>query len=442
MFQFDFITAINQWLTFYIIFPSIFGLGIYLSIRLRWIQLTQIPQGFRNLLSKCESSEGSISHYEAVSAVLAGNLGTGNISGMAVALATGGPGALVWMWLMAFFGAIIQYVSCFLGVKYRQKNETGELVGGPMYYLNKGMGSPRLAKTFALMVILGAFTAGNLVQVNSVSLPLQRLNIDPLLFGSLVAILVGVVLLGGLQRFARLASSIVPLMAVLYLGTALTILALHIDAVIPAFGTMLSAAFSSESLAGGAIGFGMMKAISAGFSRGIFATDAGTGMAPILQSSARTQDPHAAGIVALVAPLIVMVVCTVTGLVLIVTGAWNTPGMQSTNLCLYAFETGLGSQIGAYIVMVSLMLFAYTTILAWACCAERAVEYLWGSASISIFRYIFIALVPIGALMHVTVVWVLADIAMSGMVITNLIGIAALSAAAIRSPPHHVKRSF
>lgn len=419
--------SFNEALTFFFVFPAIICLGIYLTVKLRFVQITKLRMSFVSLLRKDSGCQGNISHYQAIASVLAGNFGTGNISGMAVAITTGGPGALVWMWMMAFLGAAIQYASCILGVKYRKRNVDGEYVGGPMYYLRDGLGYKKIAGLFAFFTLIGALVVGNFAQVNSVTLPLQKMGLDPLLCGIVIAVFVGIVLLGGIQRVALLASFIVPMKAFLYLTTALIILGLNAEKVMPAFKLMLTAAFDPKSAFGGIVGFSMMKAISSGFDRGLFATDAGTGIVPILQASARTSHPVIDGVVTLVAPFLVMIVCTTTGLVLLVTGVWQDSGLQSTNMVTAAFQEGLGHSFGAYVVIIALILFAYTTILAWACCAEKAMGFLYGIKSANYFKYLYVALIPLGAIMHVELIWRLADISISLMLMTNLVGIIGLS---------------
>lgn len=422
-----FLKSLNETLTLFLVFPFIILLGLYLTYKLRCVQLSKIKDGFLFLLKKDKDKQGEISHYEAIAAVLAGNFGTGNISGMAVALSTGGPGALVWMWLMAFLGAAIQYASCMLGVKYRQKNEAGEFVGGPMYYLSNGLGFKKLGLIFACFTVLAALTVGNLAQVNSVILPLEKMGLSPFVCGVVIALFVGLVILGGIQRLASFASYIIPFKAVLYLGTALIIILLNLESVIPAFKLMFSAAFDFHSLVGGTLGYGVFKAITTGFDRGLFATDAGTGIVPILQASARTSNPVVDGLVTLVAPFLVMIVCTTTGLVLIITGAWQQPGLRSTNMVTYAFENGLNHQIGSYIVVIALLLFAYTTILAWAYCAEKAIGFISNAKQAARFKYFYILLIPFGTLIHVDLIWILADLSISLMLIVNLIGVTCLS---------------
>jgi len=417
----------NEALTFFFVFPTIVLFGLYLTAKLRFVQISKLRLSFSYLLKKESHSQGNISHYQAISSVLAGNFGTGNISGMAVAISTGGPGALVWMWIMAFLGAAIQYTSCVLGVKYRKQNADGEYVGGPMYYLRDGLGFKKLAGLFAFFTLIGALAVGNFAQVNSVILPLEKMGFNPLLCGIVIAIFVGIVSVGGMRRIAWLASYIVPFKALLYLGTALIILGLNGDKVIPAFKLMFTAAFDPQSAFGGVLGFSVVRAISSGFDRGLFATDAGTGIVPILQSSARTSNPVIDGVVTLVAPFLVMIVCTTTGLVLLVTGVWQDVGLQSTNMVTEAFQQGLGHSIGAYVVIIALILFAYTTILAWACCAEKAMDFLCGAKYANRFKYLYVALIPIGAILHVDLIWRLADISISLMLMTNLIGVIGLA---------------
>lgn len=418
--------SLNQNLTFYCIFPVIVGLGIFFTIKLKYLQCTKLMMSLRSLLSSKEEGAGSISSYQAISSVVAGNLGTGNISGMAIALATGGPGSLVWMWIMAFLGSIIQYSSCVLGAKYRDKNARGEYVGGPMYYLQKGLKLKKLAISFSFFTLIAALAVGNFAQVNSIVLPLKSIGLNPLLCGIVIAILTSFVILGGVQRIAKVAASVVPVMALLYLGAGALILSLHSDAILPALWTMMKSAFQGSSFVGGVMGFTVIKALSTGFERGIFATDAGTGIVPILQSGARTKDVVVNGIATLVAPFLVMIICSMTGLILIVTGACDQIGLASTNMVVFAFSQVFGNTGGLIIVFSALFLFAYTTIIAWGGCAERAAEFLWNRKKVKLFQYLYLALIPVGAIARVDFVWVFADISISLMLITNLIGIMGL----------------
>ncbi len=419
------ITLFNEWLTILCVFPGILLIGCFLTIRLRGIQIRKLFRSIQYLMYQSQETKGNITPFQAISAVLAGNLGTGNISGMAVALATGGPGSLVWMWVMAFLGAAIQYASCFLGARYRTQSSLGEYVGGPMYYLYYGLQSKWLGILFCLFTIFGAFTVGNLAQIHSISLPMASFGFQPFSISLVMAGFVAFVLLGGIERFAKVAGTVVPFKAVLYLGCAIVIIVLNFDKVPEAFSLIFKEAFSLQATAGGILGFAMLKSVATGFERGIFATDAGTGIVPILQASAKTEHPVVTGILSLLSPAIVMVVCTATALVVLVTGAWQT-GLESTNMVTYAFETGLSSSLGKYVVIFSLLLFAYTTIIAWAFCMDKSVEFLFGKKAVPWVRFVFIAIVPCGTLLHVSTVWALADVCISLMVITNLIAVIGL----------------
>lgn len=420
----------NRVFTLYLVFPAIFFLGLYYTLKLRFVQISKLKMSFATLFKK-STGEGSISHYQAVASILAGNFGTGNISGMAVALATGGPGALMWMWVMAFFGAAIQFVNCVLGVKYRKKNDKGEYVGGPMHYLADGLGFKKIAACFSFLAIIGAFTVGGLVQINSMALPLAKMGVSPWLTGITVAICVGLVILGGAKRIAVMCSAVVPFMAFIYLGAAFVILGLHLDGLIPASIEVLRSSLGTAPLIGGTLGYTVMKAITTGFDRGIFATDAGTGLVPMLQAGAKTKHPVTNGVVSLLAPFLVMVVCSSTALVLMVTGAYKVEGLASTNMVTYAFSKGLNSPIGLYIVLIALILFGYTTSVAWAACLQKAAGFLFNQSKVKLLLYFYILVIPFGAIAQVEFVWQLADLALTSMVILNLIGVAGLSNEAI-----------
>ena len=422
-----FLLCLNQNFTLYCVFPAIVALGIYLTFKLQCLQITKLKMSLTTLLKSEKKGSGGISNYQAISAVIAGNLGTGNISGMAIALATGGPGSLVWMWVMAFLGSIIQYSSCLLGVKYRSQNADGEYVGGPMYYLRNGLGFKKLAAGFSFCTLAAALAVGNFAQVNSIVLPLKSIGFNPLLCGVFIAIGAGLVMLGGIQRIAKVAASIVPVMAVMYLTAGLVILFFYKEAVLPGIWLMLKSSCQGASFAGGVMGFSVVKALSTGLERGIFATDAGTGIVPILQAGTRNKEPVINGVITLIAPFLVMIICSITGLVLIVTGAFKEPGLESTNMVVFAFQQVFGKGFGLSIVIFALSLFAYTTIIAWGGCAEKAAEFLWDKKRARLFLYAYLALIPVGAIARVEFVWVFADCAISLMLITNLVGITALS---------------
>ncbi|MBM3191451.1 MAG: sodium:alanine symporter family protein [Chlamydiae bacterium] len=421
----------NHSLTLWVVFPAILGVGLYLTWRLRAPQFSQLRNGFRYLVGGSAKAAGEVSRFAAVSAVLAGNFGTGNIAGIAIAMTTGGPGSLVWMWIMAFLGSVIQYASCVLGVAFRKKDGQGSYAGGPMYYLRDGLGYKTLAGLFSVFTLFGAVTVGNFAQINSIVLPLQNLGFNPFYCSLGIALGVASIALGGIKRLAHFSVWIIPVKAILYLGTALIILTLNYTKLADAFILMFKDAFNFSAFLGGSLGAGTLKVITTGFDRGLFATDAGTGIVPILQANAKSDHPAKDGMTTLIAPLMVMIVCTVTGLVLIVTGAAQT-SLQSTNMVMYAFSKGLGSSLGGGIVLVTLILFAYTTILAWMHCGEKALGFLVGSKGAYLFRLLSILIIPVGALMQVHCIWMLADIAISLMLLINLIGVFGLSRHVIR----------
>ncbi len=430
---FTYLFQVNHFFTLLFVFPAVIVIGLYLTVKLRFVQLTHLKKGFLCFTKNHAESVGNISRFRAVCSVLAGNLGTGNISGMAIALATGGPGALVWMWIMVFFGSVIQFVSCVLGVSYRKKTKSGEYVGGPMYYLEEGLGYRKIAVLFALLVMFGAVAIGNLAQINSVVLPLEKLGLNPLHCSLGLAVALALTVFGGIQRISHFASYMIPVKALLYLGTALAILVIHYQEIIPALKLMFEKAFDVSAFTGGLAGTGMFKAITTGFDRGLFATDAGLGIVPILQASAKSEHPVMDGIASLVAPLVVMMMCSATGLVLMVTGAYQNPYLQSTNMVTHAFSQGLNHPLGGYIVILSLVLFAFTTIMAWCYCGEKALNFILGKEKTHLFRYFYIAMIPMGSLLKVDIIWALADIAVSLMLTMNLIGIVGLSRRAIDS---------
>lgn len=425
------IDAVKHFLSDFLIIPIIFILGAYLSYKLKFLQIIKFARGFKLFLLERDPS-GKPSSFSAVAAVLGGNLGTGNIAGIAVALKAGGPGALFWMWVMALLGAAIKFTGCTLGVLYRQKHPNGGYFGGPMYYLEKGLNLPFLAKLFALATICGAMTVGNWVQMHSVALPMSESGIHPLTSGVAMSLLVGLVIFGGLKRFNKVVSFIVPFMALGYIFTCLLIIFQNLEKILPSFSLIFNAAFNPSTVMGGVMGFTVLEAVRTGFDRGLFATDVGVGLAPIIHSSvdnpqlSQRQVALTQGLISTIPPIIVMIVCMMTGLVLMVTNAWTLPGVESTIMCVEAFKSGLGDQLAAPTITVILIFFAYTTILTWSFCADRAIEYLFSRKWVPYFQFLFTLFIPLGTLFTVNMVWSLADIFMNCMLLINVIGIIGL----------------
>lgn len=407
--------------------PLVVLLGTFFSFRFRFIQCTHFIKAWKYFLNDRYLTHKRVSSFSAVAASLGGNLGTGNISGIAVALSLGGPGALFWMWVMAFLGAILKFLSCALGVLYRHKEGSGRFVGGPMYYLAQ-CAHPKLAKLYCLLTIGATFTVGA-VQMNSLALPLTQTGISPLASGMAMSFLIAAVLLGGLRSFSRVASTLVPFMAITYILSCLIILFLHYDQLGAALHIILQAAFHPTAVGGGITGYTVLTAIKVGFDRGVFATDTGLGIDAIIHASVEsdrplTQNALIQGIISTLSPLIVMLVCTLTGLVLIVTRAWKLP-LESTNLCVAAFQQGFSSPLAGHLVTLTLCLFAFTTLLTWSFCGERALHYLCAGHG-KWLQCAFILWIPFGAFLHVHWVWTIADLFLNGMVIINLIGLASL----------------
>lgn len=418
-------------LSIYLLIPLVAIVGLIFSIRFRFIQCTHLTKAWKFCMGDRDHSGKRSSSFSAVAAVLGGNLGTGNISGIAVALTMGGPGALFWMWVMATFGSILKFIGCALGVLFRHQQADGKYVGGPMHYLAKGLGLKRTGKLYCILAIFAALTVGNLVQMNSLALPFTEAGIPPLVTGIGVSILVGAVILGGVQRFSAVASFLVPFMAVGYVLTCLIIVCSRLDQLVPALQLIWHAAFDSSSLAGGVAGYAVFEAVRVGFDRGLFATDVGVGIDSIIHSSvesksSQTQTALTQGLISTLSPLIVMLVCTLTGLVLIMTGTWQSGGYESTNMCIEAFRRGFSMDIAGHLITVTLFFFAYTTILTWSFCADKAVAYLSSPKMVKPFQYLFVAVIPLGALFHVKVVWTVADIFMNLMLIINVIGLVGL----------------
>lgn len=417
-------------ITLGVLFPLVIVVGGYFSWRLRFLQITKLVAAARMLTLRERS--GGISSFGALAAILGGNLGTGNISGVAVALMTGGPGALFWMWIMALLASITKYVGCFLGVHFQQQNMDGEWVGGPMFYLRDGLHAPILAKLFCLFTITSAITVGNLVQVHSLSLPLVDLAIHPLILAIPLALLTAGVIFGGLKRFAHFVSAIVPLMAVAYIGTCLTILFFFRSEILPSIELVFSSAFGLTEAAGGILGFGVLSAMRAGFDRGLFATDSGLGLAPIVHASVSDPNPeidnrYVQGLISVLSPIIVMVVCSVTGLVLLTTKAAFETNLPSTIMCMQAFRVGFDTLWAGHIVSVTLFFFAFTTILTWSFCANRAVEFLFGLQAVRFFQIIFVAIIPLGVFLEERSLWISADFSTNAMFVINMIGVVGLA---------------
>lgn len=417
----------------YCLIPLLAGIGIYLTLGLRGFAWRRLPTGVRTLLRRDAATAdgaGEIAPFQALMTALSATVGTGNIAGVATAIHFGGPGAIFWMWIIALFGMATKYAEAVLAVRYRQLDVRGETVGGPMYYIRHGLGERWrwLAAAFAASGMIAAFGIGNMVQSNSVADVLAtHFSVPATLTGIVAAALTALVIIGGIRRIARVASAIVPFMALAYLLFAGYVLLTHANALPDAITLIVHEAFAPSAGAGA----GIWVAMRWGFARGIFSNEAGLGSAAIAHAAARTRGPVEQGMVAMLGTFIdTLVICTLTALVIIVTGAWHGPE-QGAALSASAFGSGAGP-LGAPLVGVALAVFAFTTVIGWSYYGERCTEYLFGVAAIRWFRWAWIAAIAAGAVLELELVWGLADVFNGLMALPNLIALALLSPVVFR----------
>lgn len=406
------------------------GTGLWLTVRLNLIQVVKLIPALKLIFKSENKGEGDVNPFKALCVALAATVGTGNIVGVATAVKTGGPGALFWMWVAAFLGMATKFAECMLAVKYREIDENGNVCGGPMYYIKNGMGEGWgwLAKMFALFGMLaGIMGIGTLTQVNSIT---DIVNIatgwDPTIVCFAIAILVAIIIFGGLQSIANASSAIVPFMAVVYILATLGLLVMNADKVPAAFSTIINDAFTGTAATGGFIGSSIMLAMRSGVARGIFSNESGLGSAPIVAAAAKTNWAAEQGLVSMTGTFIdTIIICTLTGLSLVVTGVWCGPlkGAAMTNA---AFLTAYPSW-GTYILTLALALFAFSTILGWAYYSERCAEYLFGIKCIFPYRAMFVIAVASSASLQLEEIWCLADIFNGLMAFPNLIALLVLS---------------
>ncbi|HHF3826896.1 TPA: alanine/glycine:cation symporter family protein [Haemophilus influenzae] len=419
------------------------GTGLYLTLRLGFIQIRYLPRALGYLFKKDKGGKGDVSSFAALCTALAATIGTGNIVGVATAVQAGGPGAIFWMWLVALLGMATKYAECLLAVKYRVRDKNGFMVGGPMYYIERGLGIKWLAKLFALFGVMVAFFGiGTFPQVNAITHAMQdTFNIPILVTAIIVTLLVGLIILGGVKRIATTSSVIVPFMAILYVTTSLVIILLNIEKVPDAILLIIDSAFDPQAALGGAVGLTVMKAIQSGVARGIFSNESGLGSAPIAAAAAQTREPVRQGLISMTGTFLdTIIVCTMTGIVLVLTGAWNNPELAGATVTNYAFAQGLGTSIGATIVTVGLLFFAFTTILGWCYYGERCFVYLAGIRAIKIYRLTYIILVGLGAFLHLNLIWIIADIVNGLMAFPNLIALIGLRKVVVEETKDYFQR--
>lgn len=424
--------------------------GLFLTIRLRGIQFRKLPHAFKKMFANEKSGQhGEVSSFAALCTALSATIGTGNIVGVATAVVAGGPGALFWMWLAALVGMATKYSECLLSVKYRQVTEDGHIIGGPFYYIEKGMGSKFkwLAKIFAVFgVCVGLMGIGTFTQVNGIAGAVNNFfdagnSWTVSIFGRdyswtvviaaiAVTFFVALVIIGGIKRISSVAQVIVPFMAITYVILAVLIIGFNITKVPGAFATIVKSAFGVRAAAGGALG-AMMVAMQNGIARGIFSNEAGLGSAPIAAAAAHTDEPAKQGLISMLGTFIdTIIICTMTGLAIVITGAWDM-GLQGVAVTTKAFQTGLPfpGEVASFLLMICLIFFAFTTILGWDYYSEKCLEYLTGGRMgiVKAYRWVYIACVFFGPFMTISAVWTIADIFNGLMAIPNLIALLALN---------------
>ena len=441
----------------------ILAVGVFLTIRVKGLQIRLLPRAIKELFVNEKSGDsGEVSSFAALCTALSATIGTGNIVGVATALVAGGPGALFWMWVAAFVGMATKYSECLLSVKYRTVAEDGHIVGGPFYYIEKGMGTKWrwLAKIFAFFgVCVGLFGIGTFTQINGITNAVQTFfDLDKtwtvhmfgmdyswtvVIAGVLLSICVALVVIGGIKRISSVSQVVVPFMAVAYVVVVLIILLTHLGEIPGAFRTIIESAFGLRAAAGGALG-AVLIAMQKGIARGIFSNEAGLGSAPIAAAAALTDSPGQQGLISMLGTFIdTIVICTMTGLSIVIAGTWNI-GLEGVAVTTKAFQMTLPfpEQFSSFILMICLVFFAFTTILGWDYYSEKCLEYLSNGNQkvVKGYRWLYILAVFIGPYMTVSAVWTIADIFNGLMAIPNLIALVALSGVVVSETKIYLKR--
>ena len=405
--------------------PILLGSGLITTISLRFIQIKRLKHSFDVLSGKYDnpSDKGDVTHFQALSTALAATIGIGNIAGVAFAIQKGGPGAIFWMWMTAILGMSLKYAESTLALKYRIFDKDGKASGGPMYYIEKGLGKKwkSLAIFFAAFTIIASFCSGNMNQANTIAQTYNdNFNIPFWLSGLILSFFVGLVIIGGIKRISVFAEKLVPTMSLVYVLSSIFILILFYDKIIPSFQLILNEAFSLKAGIGG-----LFTVIMWGIRRGLYSNEAGQGSAPIAHAAAKTKEPVREGVVALMGPFIdTIIICSMTAFIILSTGALDS-NFEGALLTKEAFTRGFyfAPFIGSTIINLSVLLFAYSTILAWSYYGDRCVEYLFGSTKLNVYRYFYILFVFLGCILPVNFVWNFGDIALTLMAIPNLLAI-------------------
>lgn len=426
----DFLNSVSGFIWGPVMLTFLLGIGIFLTLGLKAFTWRFTIKSFILLWKQRKvNQKGEISPFQALMTSLSATIGTGNIAGVATAISLGGPGAIFWMWITALFGMATKYAEAVLAVKYRERSELGQHIGGPMYYIKNGLGAKwhGLAIAFALFATLAGFGIGNMVQANSVADAVESLfKVPTWQTGLIITILTAAVILGGISRIASVASRLVPAMAITYMTGALFVIISQIEQVPNALLLIINSAFNGTAAAGGFAGASIWAAIRFGVARGVFSNEAGLGSAPIAHAAAKTNSPVQQGMIAMLGTFIdTLLICTMTALVIILTGAWSS-GETGAALSTLAFNTALPGW-GGYIVVFGLAVFAFTTILGWSYYGEKCTEFLFGTKAIWPYRFLWLCAIPVGAMGKLGIIWLLADVLNGLMAIPNLIALALLS---------------
>ena len=419
------------------------GTGVYLTVRLGLLQVFRLPKAFRLIFTE-DQGEGDISSFGALATALAATVGTGNIVGVATAIQTGGPGALFWMWIAAFFGMATKYAEGLLAIRYRTKDDNGHISGGPMYYILHGMGEKwrPLAIFFALAgVLVALFGIGTMTQVNAITGALKTsFQISPQAASLVIAGIVSAVIFGGIHWISKVSEKVVPFMAAAYIFATVYILVLNMDQLPTVLTQVFQGAFTGTAAIGGFSGALVKEAIQKGVARGVFSNESGLGSAPIAAAAAKTEEPVEQGLISMTGTFIdTIIICSLTGLAILVTGQWTTVGEVGSDLTQQVFISTFG-HIGGIILTLCLVLFATTTILGWSYYGERCVEFLAGVKLIPCYRLLFILMVGLGGVLQLELVWIIADIVNGLMALPNLIALLALSPVIIKESKRYFKK--
>ena len=430
------VTPINDVVWGPVMLVLLLGTGLFLTFGLRFLTWLEIPRGFKLMWqgrAKLDHLEGELSPFNALMTALAATVGTGNIVGVATAILLGGPGALFWMWCTAMVGMATKFAETVLAVQYREVTPAGNVVGGPMYFIKNGLGKSWmwLGTLFAIFGGLAGFGIGNMTQTNAISGALANFGVSPWLTAVVLFFLLGIVLVGGVQRIGAVSGKLVPFMALFYIITASIIIVVHIDRVPEIFMLVIREAFTESAAQGGFAGATVWLAIRYGVARGVFSNEAGLGSAAIAQATATVDNPVTMGLIGMLGTFIdTIIVCSMTGFAILVTGVWTAPDAAGATLTSAAFTSGLPAALqgwGNILVTVSLTLFAFSTILGWCVYSERCWVYLLGDRALKPFRLIFTIVAPIGAVSQLDTAWLVADTLNALMAIPNLVGLLLLS---------------